>query len=61
TGNINADLRFTLGYRLKAGSPCIDAGQAAGAPVSDFRGEAREGNPAIPTFRRRNETSPRQY
>ncbi len=42
-GNINTDPRFTSfgDLRLQAGSPCIDAGTAVGAPVTDVLGTAR--------------------
>ncbi len=43
TGNINADPLFSASgnYRLGAGSPCIDAGTATGAPADDIDGDTR--------------------
>ena len=42
-GNINADPLFmgNGNYHLSAGSPCIDAGTADGAPAYDIDGDAR--------------------
>jgi hypothetical protein len=58
TGNINADPRFVdpdgpddlLGtpdddFRLRAGSPCIDAGTSEGAPERDMEGNDRFDDP----------------
>jgi hypothetical protein len=42
-GNINVDPLFVGNgdYHLQAGSPCIDAGTAEGAPTSDIDGDSR--------------------
>ncbi len=42
-GNINADprLRGDADWRLRIGSPCIDAGTSEGAPAADIEGTAR--------------------
>ncbi|MFH2094745.1 MAG: right-handed parallel beta-helix repeat-containing protein [Bacteroidota bacterium] len=46
TGNIQADPLFVNpgagDYHLQAGSPCVDAGTAAGAPAGDLDGNARD-------------------
>jgi hypothetical protein len=45
-GNITNDPQFTPGsYRLKATSPCIDAGTNSNAPPTDIDGEARWNDP----------------
>lgn len=43
TGNISQDPLFVGGgdYHLRAGSPCIDVGTAAGAPAYDWEGDPR--------------------
>ena len=40
-GNIDSDPMLTGAGMLKAGSPCIDAGSASGAPASDLFGNPR--------------------
>jgi len=45
-GNTSANPLLTrFGYRLKSGSPCIDAGTTVGALATDYEGEARVGPP----------------
>ena len=44
-GNVRADPQLTETYRLRAGSPCIDAGSASDAPAADMDGEARWDDP----------------
>ena len=39
--NFTADCLLDATWHLGAGSMCIDAGTAAGAPATDFDGEAR--------------------
>jgi hypothetical protein len=45
TGNIISDPQLTPAYRLKATSPCIDAGRVSNAPPTDVDGEARWDDP----------------
>jgi len=45
TGNITNDPQLTPSYRLKSTSPCIDAGTASNAPLTDIDGEARWDHP----------------
>jgi hypothetical protein len=51
--NLAADPLLADTFRLRPASPCIDAGTAAGAPVSDRDGEARWDHPG-----RQNVASP---
>jgi len=44
-GNITNDPQLTPSYRLKSTSPCIDAGMASNAPLTDIDGEARWDDP----------------
>jgi len=44
-GNITNDPQLTPSYRLKSTSPCIDAGTASNAPLTDIDGEARWDHP----------------
>jgi hypothetical protein len=45
SGNLDASPRFTnaslSNYHLAGNSPCINAGQAAGAPITDLEGNPR--------------------
>jgi hypothetical protein len=52
TGNINVNpLYIGAGnYRLQAGSPCIDRGTPAGAPVADIEGHARDAAPDMGAY-----------
>jgi hypothetical protein len=54
TGNISADPLFVgvSDLHLQAGSPCVNAGTAAGAPKIDFDGKARDDKPDIGAFER---------
>jgi len=45
-GNLDTDPLLTAEGRLRAGSPCIDAGSRSNAPVADLDGEARWDDPA---------------
>jgi hypothetical protein len=51
-GNISADPMFvgTNDFHLSAGSACINAGLATGAPRTDFDGKARDDKPDIGAF-----------
>jgi len=44
-GNITNDPQLTPSYRLKTTSPCIDAGTASNAPLTDIDGEVRWDHP----------------
>jgi len=44
-GNITNDPQLTPSYRLRSTSPCIDAGTASNAPLTDIDGEARWDHP----------------
>ena len=47
TGNIDADpLPTVAGHRLRAASPCIDAGSSSNAPATDLDAETRWDDPA---------------
>jgi hypothetical protein len=54
TGNIYADPLFvdpaSGDYHLLPGSPCIDAGTAAGAPLTDIEGTPRDAWPDMGTY-----------
>jgi hypothetical protein len=52
TGNLNLDPSFFGGgdYRLRFGSPCIDAGTAAGAPEYDLDGRMRDAVPDMGAY-----------
>jgi len=52
SGNINADPLFVYpagsNYRLRPGSPCVDAGTSDGAPTEDMEGRPRYDDPTTP-------------
>jgi hypothetical protein len=53
-GNIDVDPLFVDAaaddYHLQVGSPCIDAGTAAGAPTADIEGTPRGGDPDMGAY-----------
>ncbi len=53
-GNIDADPRFidpaNDSYRVRTGSPCIDTGTPAGAPVDDIEGTPRDSQPDMGAY-----------